>query len=93
VTFAYTATRPTIPPRPYLTVFLRNGSRTTNYIMALVDSGADYCIFPDDLAVNLGIDLTKGPRLPIYGITGKAIEARLAKVSLAVIGGRPKQSF
>jgi hypothetical protein len=93
VTFAYTAIRPTIPLRPYLTVFLRNGYRTTTHVMALVDSGSDYCIFPDDLASQLGLDLMKAERRFIHGISGVQQEARLARVSLGVLDPGQDRAF
>jgi hypothetical protein len=86
VRFAYTSIKPTIPLRPYLTVFLRNGSRTTDTVMAVVDSGADYCIFPDDLAFQLGLDLAQAQPWFVYGISGVRQPARVAGVSLGIIG-------
>ncbi len=44
--------------RPLIDIKLRNGAIEIGYI-ALVDSGADYCIFHSDTAALLGVDLNK----------------------------------
>jgi hypothetical protein len=50
VQFPYTKLFPNSQPRPYLKVFLRQGFRTSNEVIALVDSGADFPIFPMEMA-------------------------------------------
>ncbi|KKT80636.1 MAG: hypothetical protein UW78_C0030G0002 [Candidatus Azambacteria bacterium GW2011_GWA1_44_9] len=37
---------------------------------ALVDSGADFCIFDAQIGELLGINITKGERREVWGITG-----------------------
>jgi hypothetical protein len=71
--------------RPYLTIVLRNGFATTPQLIALVDSGADYSIFPAALAEYLKLDLTGAPIWRFNGTTGQIQEARLAELSLAVL--------
>ena len=83
--FAYTTAFPNTPARPYLDVILRNGSYTTNRLVALVDSGADYSIFPGEIAEQLKLDLTEAPVWRFSGTTGKIQEASLAEVSLTVL--------
>jgi hypothetical protein len=85
VRFAYTWALSNTPPRPYLDVILRNGFATTPKLMALVDSGADYSIFPMEVARELHLDLTQGDVWRFSGTTGKIQEASLANVSLAVL--------
>ena len=51
-------------------------------IDALVDSGADHCIFPGMLGVALGIDVNKGPKQLISGLGGRVIEARFHSIQL-----------
>jgi hypothetical protein len=53
--------------------------------MALVDSGADYSIFPTEVADDLKLDLMKSPIWKFSGTTGCLQEARLADVSLAIL--------
>lgn len=82
--FPYTTAFVRTPPRPYLDVVLRNGFNTTRLI-ALVDSGADYPIFPSDVAHILGINLDKAPKWPFSGTSGKPQEAKLANLFLSVL--------
>lgn len=85
--FRYTKAFPNTPPRPYLDIILRNGFQTTDKLMALVDSGADYPIFPMEIAVDqLRLDLRSAPVWLFSGTTGKAQIARLADVGLTILG-------
>ena len=83
--FAYTKAFPNTPPRPYLDVILRNGFATTPKLMALVDSGADYPIFPMEIARELKLDLTRAAVWRFSGTTGETQEAKLADVSLTIL--------
>ena len=38
---------------------------------SIVDSGADYCIFPANIAEDVGLDIEKGKKLPMHGIGGE----------------------
>ena len=51
---------------------------------ALVDSGADNCIFPGMLGVGLGIEVQRGPKQKIFGLGGRVIEAHFHHVKLKV---------
>lgn len=51
---------------------------------ALVDSGADSCLFPGMLGVGLGIEVHKCPKQSITGLGGRVVEARFHKVKLQV---------
>jgi hypothetical protein len=55
-------------PRPYLALNLINGTRQFK-CYALIDSGADDCIFPASFAVQLGLQIPSGRRYP-YGGAG-----------------------
>jgi len=57
---------------PRIKVVLRYQQRKTR-ILALVDSGSEYCLFPKDIADLLGINVTAGPRLLITGIGNSKI--------------------
>jgi hypothetical protein len=84
--FVYTKAFENSPPRPYLDVVLRHGFLTSNKLMALVDSGADYPIFPKEVADELKLDLSVAPIWHFSGTTGKSQEARLAEACLAILG-------
>lgn len=51
---------------------------------ALVDSGADSCIFPGMLGVRLGIGVHNCPKQSITGLGAKVIEAHFHQVKLKV---------
>jgi hypothetical protein len=57
--------------RPYIPITLRTHQKTSPPILALVDSGADFCMFDGELSYLLDIDLTKVKKVPIGGIAGK----------------------
>lgn len=66
--------------RPYLNVILWNGDTPFN-TLALVDTGADFCLVPREVAEVLGfdVDALPGPVLPFGGATagGQAKELQL----------------
>lgn len=68
---------------PIIPVTLSFGDRSIT-LDALVDSGADNCIFPGMLGVGLGIDVNRGPRQNIFGLGGRVIEARFHRVKLSM---------
>ena len=53
--------------------------------MALVDSGADYPIFPSEIATLLKLDLGNAAIWRFSGTTGETQEARLAEVHLTIL--------
>ena len=57
---------------PLLTIVVRHQNRKRK-LLALVDSGADACLFPRDVAEILGIDVTAGRRADLTGIGGNRI--------------------
>jgi len=70
-------------PRPVIGVTVI-GPADTRYIHALLDTGADDTIFPDALAVKLGIDLTDAPVINGAGLGMMTYSIRLAEVTLRV---------
>lgn len=83
--FRYTTAFANTPPRPYLDIILRNGFYTTNKLVALVDSGADYSIFPNEVAEELKLDLAHATSWSFSGTTGRLQVAKLAEVSLTIL--------
>ena len=53
--------------KPLITVVLRKGGKKRK-LFALVDSGADACLFPPDVAEILEIDVKSGERADFVGI-------------------------
>jgi len=83
--YPYTRIGSSFPLRPYLQVILRNGFATTPLLYGLVDSGADYSIFPYDLAKYLKLDLSNAAIWNFQGTTGKAQFAYLASVEVNIL--------
>ena len=57
---------------PLLTIVVRHQEKKRK-LLALVDSGADACLFPRDVAEILGIDVEAGRRANLTGIGGNRI--------------------
>jgi hypothetical protein len=77
--------------RPIIPITIRN-PRTKEEVrhQALVDSGADICIFSSDLAELIGIDVAAGRKQMVSGVVaGEARPYYLHDVELEV-GGSPK---
>lgn len=84
--YPYTRLAPWVPLRPYLRIFLRNGYATTPSLYGLVDSGADYSIFPYDLARQyLKLGLNNAETWTFEGTTGKPQIAYLALVEINIL--------
>ena len=54
--------------------------------LALLDSGADRCVFSDAFAVRLGLDLSGGKSILIKGATGGQYAARIIPVTVELAG-------
>ena len=55
--------------KPLITAVLRNGEKKQK-LFALVDSGADACLFPKGVADQLGLDIRSGNRVDFAGLGG-----------------------
>jgi hypothetical protein len=73
-------------PRPIIDVTLINQGQT-RFARGLLDTGADDTIFPEWLAVGLGIDLTRCPVGQGTGVGGQSIPVRFATVTLRITDG------
>ena len=80
VTLPYT--RIEIPPRgsfpaktvysPIIKTFLFHQSKETNFSFdSVIDSGADFCVFPADFGEMMGLKVQEGQHLPSFGVGGK----------------------
>ena len=57
--------------RPLIPVTIRHKGITVSYL-ALVDSGADLCVFPAQIGELLGIDIKSGTSGALSGVIGKS---------------------
>ena len=71
--------------RPVIPVEIIANGRKVRY-EALIDSGADECIFDAQLAEILGINFRKGEKRMVGGITGVEEQYYLHRVTLSVGG-------
>lgn len=65
-TFKYQTTESSRLPRPFIPLTLRYKDRTVK-IKALVDSGADFCMFDGELLYLLDIDVLKLEKITVNG--------------------------
>ena len=71
--------------RPYVLVKLGNKSKwSKNFSKSLVDSGADYNVFPSSFADEIGINCAKGELQKITGVGGLSIDTYMHFVKIKV---------
>lgn len=63
------ATDPTFQQRPYIEVFVAGPERTFR-LWCLIDSGADYSIFDEDVAADIGLTAGAGSTTTVDGVAG-----------------------
>ena len=71
--------------RPIIRVTLKHGDQSLD-LYAVVDSGADHCIFPFDAAKALGLDPKIGKKGVMYGINRQPTDVFFHHIEI-VIGG------
>lgn len=71
--------------RPVVPIKLKNKDKVINYEV-LVDSGADLCIFDEEIGEALGLDVKKGISREVFGVGGKASLYYLHKIEIEVGG-------
>ena len=67
--------------KPLVTIVLKHGERKVK-LFALVDSGADACLFPKGVADLLGIDVRSGDRIDFIGIGGSSTQFYFHEVEI-----------
>ncbi len=89
-------TRIEIPPRgsfpaktlyaPLVKTFLFQKNKRADFSFdSVVDSGADFCVFPVQFGKMIGLDIESGQQLPTFGVGGKdTIFFHEIKVGIAV---------
>jgi hypothetical protein len=74
-----------VAPRPIIRLTLVNGeSQLTCY--AIIDSGADHCVFPRSFMQPLGLDPLTSPIVLTAGLGGTNIPTHFAHVSIDIPG-------
>src|SRR3989344_3066142 len=73
--------------RPVIPVTIQRGDVKVGYEV-LVDSGADLCIFHEEIGMALGIHVRTGEKREVFGIGGKASLYYLHTITL-IVGGWP----
>lgn len=76
--------------RPIIPVAVEHEGRVLFYEV-LVDSGADLCIFDAEIGEALGIDVERGARQDVAGLTGVSEPYFMHEVTLRV-GGHPHRT-
>ena len=57
---------------PILETFLYHRDRETGFsFYSLVDSGADFCVFPSKFGEVMGLDIKSGDEIPSFGVGGQ----------------------
>lgn len=69
--------------RPIIPVSLKNKALSLRY-EALIDSGADFCIFPTEIARKLKINLNKSKQIYFSGTTGELVKGVIGDVNLDI---------
>lgn len=77
--------------RPIIPVTLFGPKGSVN-VHALLDSGADKCLFSNQLGEEIGLDLKEGEEETFSGIEGGQIMTYLHKIHLQIIGDSNKIS-
>lgn len=77
--------------RPVVDIFLTFDKKSVEY-GALIDSGADFCIFHTEMAEILGIPVAKGRKITFYGTGGTPQTAYFHNVEIE-IGGWPMELY
>lgn len=83
MTFPYLKITPQIS-RPTIPIILKNKSNLIVY-SALIDSGADFCIFSIELAQALGIELSKG-KVSFKGVGKDKVHGYWGEVEVRIGG-------
>lgn len=71
--------------RPIIPVTLHYQGHTITY-EALVDSGADMCMFPAQIGELIGIDIQNGRKGTLGGVVGKTVDAYYHDIDLEIGG-------
>lgn len=71
--------------RPVVPITLIHDQRRVRYL-ALIDSGADYCIFHAEIGEQIGLQIESGKRLSFFGSSGQEQSAFFHEIKIEVGG-------
>jgi len=71
--------------RPVIPIKVKNGDNEIGYHV-LVDSGADLCLFDEEIGQTLGIDVRSGRAQEVFGVGGKTSAYYLHRVQVEIGG-------
>lgn len=71
--------------RPIIPVTLRVKNASVVY-EALVNSGADMCMFPAEIGELLGLDIRQGKRGSLGGVVGQSVDAYYHEIDIEIGG-------
>ena len=71
--------------RPVIEITLKNKTNSVRYEV-LVDSGADLCLFDEEIGEAIGIDIKKGKPQEVFGVGGKTSIYYLHPITIEVGG-------
>lgn len=71
--------------RPVIPIRVKSNGKEIDYL-ALIDSGADFCIFHGAIGQYLGIDIKSGKKLEFFGVTGQKETAYFHEISINIVG-------
>ena len=71
--------------RPVIPITVRHGRNEIVY-QVLVDSGADICLFDEEIALALGIPIRQGAMKTVFGVGGKSSVYYVHRVEIGVNG-------
>ena len=71
--------------RPVIPITLRHGDAEVGYHV-LVDSGADMCLFDEEIGAALGLPIRRGTMKTVFGVGGKSSVYYVHRVEVGVGG-------
>jgi hypothetical protein len=77
----------TVRPRPLIDATLI-GPTGSKVVTALLDSGADDTVFPEQVAQSIGLDLSNAPRYTVTGVGSPPLVIAYAQISLRLTDGK-----
>ncbi len=77
--------------RPVIPITVKHNGKEINYL-ALIDSGADFCIFHGEIGQFLGLNIKNGKKLEFFGVTGEKESAYFHEITINV-GGHDKHCY
>jgi len=72
--------------RPVIELTLKDKKNAEIRYLALVDSGADYCLFHGFLGEQIGLNVKKGKALNFYGTSGRSQIAYFHEITFTIQG-------